>query len=496
MTCSWDTIMGDSMLNHILSEYYIPNYILVPESEAKKPPCVPSCPVLVFINSKSGGQLGGNLLSTYRSVLNTNQVFDLGETKPDKVLHQIYATLGSLKQRGDGFASAIESSLRIIVAGGDGTAGWLLGVISDLKLPHPPPVATVPLGTGNNLPFSFGWGKKNPGTDRQSVFSFLEQVKNATEMKIDSWHIIMRMRAPKEGSCDPIGPLELPHSLHAFHRISQTDKLGMDGYHSFRGGFWNYFSMGMDAQVSYAFHSERKLHPEKFRNQLINQGTYIKLGCTQGWMFGSLFRPSPTNIAQIAKVKVMRKQGQWEDLKIPRSIGSIVCLNLPSFSGGFNPWGTPYRKKFLDRGLTPPFVDDGLIEIVGFRNVLHGLVLLAPNGHGTRLAQANAVRFEFKKGAANHTFMRIDGEPWKQPLPADDETVVVEISHFGQVCMLATPLCRSRSMHDPSSPTACYNEDNNSSDEGDSPDDLEEKRKFGAADSFKFPDEFDISYLS
>lgn len=28
---------------------------------------------------------------------------------------------------------------------------------------------------------------------------------------------------------------------------------------------------GMDAQVSYAFHSERKLHPEKFKNQLVNQ---------------------------------------------------------------------------------------------------------------------------------------------------------------------------------------------------------------------------------
>ena len=27
----------------------------------------------------------------------------------------------------------------------------------------------------------------------------------------------------------------------------------------------------MDAQVSYAFHSERKLHPEKFKNQLYNQ---------------------------------------------------------------------------------------------------------------------------------------------------------------------------------------------------------------------------------
>ena len=43
------------------------------------------------------------------------------------------------------------------VAGGDGTAGWILGVVCDLKLPHPPPVATVPLGTGNNLPFAFGW---------------------------------------------------------------------------------------------------------------------------------------------------------------------------------------------------------------------------------------------------------------------------------------------------------------------------------------------------
>lgn len=41
-----------------------------------------------------------------------------------------------------------------------------------------------------------------------------------------SWHILMRMRAPKEeGSCDPIAPLELPHSLHAFRRVPQADEL-------------------------------------------------------------------------------------------------------------------------------------------------------------------------------------------------------------------------------------------------------------------------------
>lgn len=32
---------------------------------------------------------------------------------------------------------------------------------------------------------------------------------------------------PKEGPCDPIAPLELPHSLHAFHRVSSTDELNM-----------------------------------------------------------------------------------------------------------------------------------------------------------------------------------------------------------------------------------------------------------------------------
>ncbi|KAK0600963.1 hypothetical protein LWI29_019982 [Acer saccharum] len=478
--------MDDSMLK----DYYIPNYILGIGSEVTELSHIPACPVVVFINSKSGGQLGGTLLVTYRSLLNENQVFDLGEKTPDKVLHELYVTLERLKHTGDVLAIEIQRRLRIIVAGGDGTAGWLLGVVSDLKLPHPPPIATVPLGTGNNLPFSFGWGKKNPCTDRQSVMSFMEQVKNAKEMKIDSWHIIMRMRAPEEGSCDPIAPLDLPHSLHAFHRVSQKDELNREGCHTFRGGFWNYFSIGMDAQVSYAFHSERKLHPEKFQNQMVNQSTYLKLAGTQGWFFASLLHPSSRNLAQLAKVKVMKKQGIWEDLEIHSSIRSIVCLNLPSFSGGLDPWGKPYRKKLRDRGLTPPYVDDGLIEIVGFRNAWHGLVLLAPNGHGTRLAQASRIRFEFKKGAADHTFMRIDGEPWKQPLPKDDETVVVEISHHSQVSMLATESARSRSKNDPEPAISPRDNDDDSDEE--SAEDQEERRKFGAADTFKFPDGIDI----
>ncbi|XP_020598960.1 diacylglycerol kinase 5-like isoform X2 [Phalaenopsis equestris] len=399
------------MDEQVLKEFYVPKYILVPDSKDEVPPRPPSTPVIVFINSKSGGQLGGELLQTYRQLLSEEQ------------------------------------------------------------------------------------GKKNPGTDRQSVVHFLVQVMKAREIKIDSWHIIMRMRAPIKGSCDPIAPLELPHSLHAFQRVSHTDSLNVEGYHTFRGGFWNYFSMGMDAQVSYAFHSERKLHPERFKNQLVNQSTYAKLGCTQGWFCASLFHPSSRNIAQLAKVKILRRHGHWEELHIPRSIRSIVCLNLPSFSGGLNPWGTPNHSKARNRDLTPPYVDDGILEVVGFRDAWHGLVLLAPHGHGTRLAQAHRIRFEFHKGAADHTYMRIDGEPWKQPLPENDDTVVVEISHLGQVNMLATPSCISKSIYDPWMPPSASGDDAESTEDSDD-ESMEARRKFGAADTFKVPEDIDIAHLS
>ncbi|KAF5175452.1 Diacylglycerol kinase, partial [Thalictrum thalictroides] len=221
----WDIAMSESSFDsqNFWKEFYIPQYILLGNSEVETVYHTPKCPVLVFINSKSGGQLGGQLLITFRDVLNENQVFDLAEEAPDMVLRKIYVTLEKLKLSGDGVATEVQNKLCLIVAGGDGTASWLLGVVSDLKLFPSPPIATVPLGTGNNLPFSFGWGKKNPGTDSISVMSFMHEVMKAKEMKIDSWHILMRMRAPKDGSCDPIAPLELPHSLHAFHRVSQAD---------------------------------------------------------------------------------------------------------------------------------------------------------------------------------------------------------------------------------------------------------------------------------
>lgn len=69
--------MGDGNCIRALMEFSIPDYILVPGTEIRRSSPsshVPACPVIVFINTKSGGQLGGELLVTYTSLLNKNQV--------------------------------------------------------------------------------------------------------------------------------------------------------------------------------------------------------------------------------------------------------------------------------------------------------------------------------------------------------------------------------------------------------------------------------------
>jgi diacylglycerol kinase (ATP) len=126
------------------------------------------------------------------------------------------------------------------------------------------------------------------------------------------------------------------------------------------------------------------------------------------------------------------------------------------------------------------------------------LVSLSESDINILALQAHRIRFEFHKGAADHTFMRVDGEPWKQPLPTDDDTVVVEISHLGQVTMLANEPCRSKSVNDPSS--ALPPHDTTHGDDKDPAEEEDEwedgRRKFGAADTFRLPDEIDIAHLS
>ena len=95
--------------------------------------------IVVVVNKKSGGQVGERFLNSFYRYLNPLQVVDLLDEGLEK-----------LKV----FANSNIKELRVVVGGGDGTIG---SVANFLKTEVPewvernPPIAPLPLGTGNDL---------------------------------------------------------------------------------------------------------------------------------------------------------------------------------------------------------------------------------------------------------------------------------------------------------------------------------------------------------
>lgn len=99
-------------------------------------------------NLKSGDNAAGDVIAICRSVLNPIQIFELSSSGPDEALNLI-SKMGSI-------------GCRILVAGGDGTVGWILTEIFKRQLNPLPEVCILPIGTGNDLSRVLGWGAVPP----------------------------------------------------------------------------------------------------------------------------------------------------------------------------------------------------------------------------------------------------------------------------------------------------------------------------------------------
>ena len=127
-------------------------------------------PLLVFINRASGGRQGEATLVHLNALLSPQQVVDLSQGHGEQAL-QSFRSVGRF---------------RVLVCGGDGTVAWVLSLLDGANLEYTPPVAILPLGTGNDLARALGWGGRHPG---RSFVPLLEDVDSAQVALLDRWSV-------------------------------------------------------------------------------------------------------------------------------------------------------------------------------------------------------------------------------------------------------------------------------------------------------------------
>uniref|UniRef100_A0A672PZH3 Diacylglycerol kinase n=1 Tax=Sinocyclocheilus grahami TaxID=75366 RepID=A0A672PZH3_SINGR len=311
-----------------------------------------SCPLLVFVNPKSGGLKGREILYSFRKLLNPHQVFELTSGGPLPGLHTFREV----------------PHFRILVCGGDGTVGWVLGVLESIrhKIACPEPaIGIIPLGTGNDLARVLRWGAGYSGED---PYNILLSVDEAEEVQMDRWTILLDAQEMTEDGKEN-GFLEPPKIVHMN----------------------NYFGLGIDAELSLDFHHAREVDPDKFNSRFHNKGVYVKVG---------LQKLSHTRNLH----KDIRMQVDKHDVELP-SIEGLIFLNIPSWGSGADLWGSDSESRF-----GRPRIDDGMLEVVGVTGVVHMGQVQSGMRSGIRIAQGSYIRITVNKPIP----VQVDGEPWIQ----------------------------------------------------------------------------------
>uniref|UniRef100_A0A3B3ZUB9 Diacylglycerol kinase n=1 Tax=Periophthalmus magnuspinnatus TaxID=409849 RepID=A0A3B3ZUB9_9GOBI len=310
-------------------------------------------PLLVFVNPKSGGLKGRELLHGFRKILNPHQVFDISHGGPLPGLHVFRCV----------------PRFRVLVCGGDGSVGWVLSVLETIRhkmVCREPPLAILPLGTGNDLSRVLRWGA---GYSAEPPLSVLQSVEEAEEVLMDRWTILLDAQDLSQTGTDN-GYLEPP-------KIVQMN---------------NYFGLGIDAELSLDFHLAREDDPDKFTSRFHNKGVYVKVGLQKISYSRSLH-------------KELQLQVDFETVPLP-NIEGLIFLNIPSWGSGADLWGSETDGRFRK-----PSIDDGLLEVVGVTGVVHMGQVQSGLRCGIRIAQGNYIRLTVSKEVP----VQVDGEPWVQP---------------------------------------------------------------------------------
>ncbi|KAK2580423.1 hypothetical protein KPH14_006173 [Odynerus spinipes] len=345
---------------------YEDKHLLVMLLPSIEPSMVPSGvqPLLVFVNVKSGGCQGLQLISSFRKLLNPFQVFDLDNGGP---LPGLYV-FRHIKH------------YRILVCGGDGTIGWVLQCLDNVGQDSEcssPACAIVPLGTGNDLARVLCWGSGYTGDE--DPLNLLRDVIDAEEIILDRWTVVFH-------------PEEKEDKSQMVTNAGGASSTSEDNTQIFVMN--NYFGLGIDADLCLDFHNAREENPNKFNSRIRNKGVYVKMGLRK--MVGR--KPCKDLHNQIR----LEVDGKLVDLP---QVEGIIILNILSWGSGANPWGPDKEDQF-----NKPNHWDGMLEVVGVTGVMHlGQIQSGLRG-AMRIAQGGHIKIRLHSDIP----VQVDGEPWVQ----------------------------------------------------------------------------------
>jgi len=270
---------------------------------------------------------------------------------------------------------------------------------------------------------SFGWGGSFPFNWKSGVKRTLDKATKGPVCRLDSWNIVISMPAGEK--------VKTPYALNQTEDCTLDQGLEVEGdrpekLSCYEGVFYNYFSIGMDAQVAYGFHHLRNEKPYLAQGPISNKLIYSGYTCTQGWFFTPcIANPSLRGLRNILRIHIKRANcSDWETVPVPSSVRAIVALNLHSYASGRNPWGKLKPDYMEKKGFVEAHADDGLLEIFGLKQGWHASFVMVELISAKHIAQASSIRFEFRGGEWKEAFMQMDGEPWKQPMNKEYSTFV------------------------------------------------------------------------